>query len=191
LLGLYIASLVFGGGLLALTLFGGHGGHEVHMGGDAGHDVHAGHDGHSHDSRGSQAFSVVLSLRFWTFLLAFGGLTGLLLTLIGAPDGLCAILAGSAGAVLGGVAAFSMQKLDRDQVSGTLSEDDWLGKTGRVMLPVSSARNGKIRMEFDGEVQDLLATVSEEDGELGVGDAVIVVSLADGVAKVAKVQKGG
>ena len=134
---------------------------------------------------------MVLSLRFWTFLLAFGGLTGLLLTAIGAPAGLTAILAGCAGTVLGGVAAFSMQKLDRDQVSGTLGEDDWLGKTGRVTLPVSATRNGKIRMEFDGEVQDMMATASEEDGELGVGDPVIVVSLADGVAKVAKVLKGG
>lgn len=102
MLSLYIAALIFGGGLLALSLLGGHGhgdadgdGHvDLHGDADAGdHDQHsgahhaAGHAEHpdAHVKGGGDFVTIFVSLRFWTFLLGFGGLTGLLLTLLSVP----------------------------------------------------------------------------------------------------------
>src|SRR5205814_2091731 len=69
----YLFSLVVGGALLVASLVGGH------------HDT--GHDGGAeHDATHDLAWSM-LSVRFWTYGLTFGGATGVLLRLLAhAPE---------------------------------------------------------------------------------------------------------
>lgn len=187
MLGVYLFALILGGGMLLLSLAGGHhGGDSGHGAGHAGHDAH--HAAHEHAKGGARAgadlLSIFLSLRFWTFFLAFGGLSGLLLTALKLPPEIVAVVSAIDGLTLGAVAASVMARLSREQLSSALTAEDWVGRSGRVTIPVSAARQGKIRLELEEEVVDLIASVAESDGELAVGTEVIVVSLEDGVATV-------
>ena len=209
LLGPYIGALLFGGVLLALSLFAG--GHD-----DAAGDAHGHGDGHGdghgegdleadggeahadggHDSHGAQVahehggaidgfLSTFASLRFWTFFFAFGGATGLALTILGLPTVVTAIAAGVMGGVAGGFAAWAFRYIAKNSLSSSLSSEDWIGRTAKVTVPVSPVRPGKILITFDNEVKELLAlSAGESDGAIGVGEEVLIVSMTDGVAKV-------
>lgn len=188
MLGIYIAALILGGGLLLVSIAGGHDGgdsgtdHDHAFGhGDAAHGD-AAHDGVAQD--GTDVIALFLSLRFWTFLLAFGGLTGVLLALVGVPEPVRAAVSGGVGFALGTFAAWAMQRLSKSSLSSALSSDDWIGRTARVTVPVSAARPGKIRVELDGEVVELIARATEPDGDIGFGAEVLVVAMQDGVASV-------
>lgn len=207
LLGPYIGALLFGGLLLALSLFAGgdedadgdghadldgHGDLDGHADADidaeADFDAH-GHAGldHSHDHAlgDSAVLSTFASLRFWTFFFAFGGGTGVPLTLLGLPPVVVAIAAAVMGGVSGGFAAWAFRYLGRNQLSSSLSADDWIGRTAKVVVPVSHERPGKILLSFDNEVKELVAlSAGVSDGAIGVGEEVIVVSMNDGIAKV-------
>lgn len=197
MLGPYIAAFLFGGILLAISLMAG--GHDDADGGDHGDadaDAHAdgevdAHADHGHDSGGKDVaagtgfLSTFASLRFWTFFLAFGGGAGIAFTLLGLPSIVTAIAAGMMGAVSGGFAAWAFRTLGRKDLSSSLSADDWIGRTGKVTVPVSPDRPGKIFLSFENEVKELVAlSAGAADGSIGVGEEVIVVSMADGVAKV-------
>ena len=205
MLGPYIGALLFGGLLLALSLFAGgdedadgdghvdtdvHGDADVHgdldADVDADVDAHAGHD-HSHDHAfgDSAILSTFASLRFWTFFFAFAGGTGVPLTLLGLPAVVVAVAALVMGGVSGGFAAWAFRYLGRNQLSSSLSADDWIGRTAKVVVPVSHERPGKILLSFDNEVKELVAlSAGASDGAIAVGEEVIVVSLSDGIAKV-------
>lgn len=170
MLSLYIAALVFGGGLLALSLLGGHD--------DAGH----GDADHADGDHGDH--TIFVSLRFWTFLLGFGGATGLLLTLLSIPAGITAAVAGTLGVVFGFIASWSVRTLSRSQHSSSFGMADWEGRNARVIVPVSAERMGKIRLQLEDEVKEVLATANAADGELGVGTDVIVAGMENGVALV-------
>jgi hypothetical protein len=203
LLGPYIGAFLFGGLLLALSLFAGggedadgdghaDGGHDGHGGAevDADADAHAGHggdDSHAHHvgGEGSAFLSTFASLRFWTFFFAFAGGTGTTLTLLGYGTVVTAVAAAVMGAVSGGFAAWAFRYLGSNQLSSSLSSEDWIGRTAKVVVPVSDTRPGKILLSFDDEVKELVAlSAGASDGAIGVGEEVIVVSLHDGVARV-------
>jgi hypothetical protein len=209
LLGPYIGAFLFGGLLLALSLFAGghddaagdahgHGDHDGHGHAEADADgdaeAHADSDAHGHDSgahasagEGSALLSTFASLRFWTFFFAFAGGTGIALTLAGLPTVVTAVASGMMGAVSGGFAAWAFRYLGRNQLSSSLSSEDWIGRTARVVVPVSDLRPGKILMSFDNEVKELVAlSAGASDGAIGIGEEVIVVSMIDGVAKVTR-----
>lgn len=204
-LGIYVAALIFGGGLLALSVFGG--GEEADADGDAeiggaeldadagadlDADADAGGGGGADDVHAASDFlTIFVSLRFWTFLLGFGGLTGLLLTILGVAEPIGMIASAGMGAVCGTVATLAVRALSRGQISSSLGQDDWIGRSGRVVLPVSAARAGKIRLEFEHEVKDVMALAAGDEGELAIGQDVIVVEMVDGVAKVTAAQPSG
>lgn len=205
MLGPYIGAFLFGGLLLALSLFAGghddadgdahgHGDHDGHgdaeADADADADAHAeagGHDSHGHTAaaEGSALLSTFASLRFWTFFFAFAGGTGIALTLLGLPTVVTAVAAAVMGATSGGFAAWAFRYLGRNQLSSSLSSEDWIGRTAKVVVPVSDVRPGKILLSFDNEVKELVAlSAGATDGAIGIGEEVIVVSMHDGVAKV-------
>ena len=198
MLGPYIGALLFGGLLLALSLFAGggedadgdghaDGGADGHGDADADAGVHGGHDAHGHllASEGSALLSTFASLRFWTFFFAFAGGTGVTLTLLGLPAVVTALAAVAMGGISGGFAAWAFRYLGRNQLTSSLTSEDWIGRTAKVVVPVSHVRPGKILMSFDNEVKELVAlSAGTSDGAIGVGEEVIVVSMTDGVAKV-------
>ena len=190
MLGVYLAALIVGGGLLLLSLAGGHG-HDLHAGG---HDAHgSGHDAHGHhDVRGggSDFLALFASLRFWTFFLASGGLTGLILRVIGLAEPIPLAVAVADGFGLGLAAALLFRRMSTEQLSSARSTEDWIGKTGKVTIPVSAAHPGKIRLELDDEVVDLIARAAEAEGELPVGEEVMIVEMDDDTALVSRAAPG-
>lgn len=177
MLTLYLVCLAFGGILVAFTVLAGDGGD---VGGyDA--DAVAPSGGH-----GLQAVSEFLSFRTLVFFLAFFGLTGTILTLLGGS----AVVALVASLGMGAVAGIGIQKavlyLVRSESGQGFDIRRLEGSRGRVLLGCSRRTRGKISVDLHDRTMQLLAQVAEEAGEdsFAPGDAVVVVSVRDGVAYV-------
>ncbi len=162
----YVAAAIVGLVLLGASLLG------------AGHGHAAGHDG-SGDGEGSPLLAL-LSVRVWTYLLAFGGATGVLLRLVGGEgeprSAMGALFVGTAAAVM---ARVILGRLSRAGPSGTVRAHDLVGRTGDVIIPFAGAATGKVRVRVAGEAVDILATT--DDGEpLGRNDEVLIVEVREG-----------
>jgi len=172
---LYLAALVVGLGSIALQLLLGG---DADADADASGDVHAasGADAHAHGAAGhgeAGVSAIFLSLRFWTFgLLAFG-LAGTLLHYLGlASRGVSAVAAILMGLLCGFAASFTLRVLARADLSSGAQSDDALGRLGKVLVPCSRERRGKIRIELRGQTLDYVA--STDDEELVAGESVLV-----------------
>lgn len=227
MLELYLAALIFGGGLLLISaVAGGHdhdADHDVdghdgieHDAGAADHDVdhdldadhgldadHALDGGHglpgdhaahldqaggdtaggaglpSHLHGGLPAVSDVpflpfLTVRFWTFGSTFFGLFGTLGTWLGvASSGITLALSVVAGALSGGVASYVIHRLKSSAADSSVRDADWEGATADVLLPITSDRQGKVRVTLKGRTLDIRAVSRGRD--LGPGDRALVV----------------
>jgi membrane protein implicated in regulation of membrane protease activity len=122
-------------------------------------------------------FSILKTLKFWTFALCFFGLTGLVLSHlpVGLPANLVAIAAVSMGIVCGSLVAGSLQFLGQRQVDSLVRAPDLVGLTGIVEVPFDRTRRGKVRLLIKGSMIDLLASTDEAQ-TLQQGDRVLVVS---------------
>ena len=172
---LYLVCLAFGGLLLAASaLGGGHGDHDHAV--DHGHDQ--GHDGHH-----LSAFSWLLNLRFWTFSLAFFGLTGPVLTAAGAlPAAATLALAAVIGLGAGYVASRILQTLGRP-LGVVAAAGAHIGREGVLLLPVDRAQPGKVRLSIAGASTDFVAETQAEEA-LPIGTTVLVVGFRGNVALV-------
>src|SRR5271170_6716795 len=161
----YVALAVVGLVLLGASLMG------------AGHDQAIAHDDVSADH--ASPASALLSVRVWTYLLAFGGATGVLLRTVGhAGEPWSAIGAVSVGAVAAMMARVVIGHASRAGASGTVHSRDLVGKTGAVIVPFGAGATGKIRVRVAGADVDVLATA---DGEtLEPRDEVLIVELREG-----------
>lgn len=172
-----MALLIVGGGIVALQLL---------LGGDDGH-AHDGGDGHDHDGDGPPGgfLAIVSSLRFWTFACFSSGLTGVLLHYLKlAGPGLTAALAALMGISLGLTASFAFRALRRAETSSGLEERDTVGTVGRVLLPISKERRGKVRIDIKGQTHDLVATTDE--AELLPGTSVLIEEQQGDTVRVAR-----
>jgi hypothetical protein len=192
LLTAYLISLAFGGTLLGASLVLG-GKDADGAGGDTDTDTETeAHDGHGH-GHGGHAGGIDIgswlpasSLRFWTFLLTFGGAVGTALTLLGSPAS--PIIVGAAALVVGwasGVGAVATVKMLADKSSdSSTSAGELVGATGQLLLGAGPDQPGKVRVDVKGRIQDFVA-VSDET--IGSGERVLVVSSqADGRLVVTK-----
>jgi len=195
---IYLFALVVGGVLLGASIFlgggeagdGDHGvGHDADLDagvdGDADVDDHGSHVTHgdsaspSGDAGGALTFFLwsLGSLRFWTFFLAFFGLTGLALEGLGlvAPGALGPSLAIGMGLVVayGGMGALGA--LSGDRSTSHVSAGDYVGKSARVLLPVRPGEgSGKVRVRVAGSDVDLLATTDDPRGFAARDEALII-----------------
>jgi membrane protein implicated in regulation of membrane protease activity len=200
---IYLAALAFGAVLLVGSLLGGHG----HAAGDAdagsAADAHYGiddadHGGdaheheHSHDQHAAHVgasgylwfMGPFLSLRFWIFGLTFFGLTGSVLDgLRLSRPALTAVLAIVFGLVAGYVAARLFQALARQTVGEINRQGGYIGREGRLLLPVSRHQRGKLRVVVGGVTTDLIAE-SDNEAAMPAGTAVLVVGMRGTVALV-------
>jgi len=204
LLHVYLAALGFGGTLvLASLLLGdrdsdasadadagvdaggdvGHDlGHDADSGADASHDVGGhthGHDGPAHGDVASGltggAWLLVRSFRFWTFVLAFGGLVGTLLTWSGAAGTLpVAGASGGVGFLAGAASVWAMRAVGRGAASSDIDENALAGATATVLVAVPPGGVGKVRLDAKGRVIDLLAE-TEDEAALPIGAEVLVI----------------
>jgi membrane protein implicated in regulation of membrane protease activity len=159
----YLGAAVVGAVLLVASILG------------AGHDHATAHDA-DHDSPAL----ALLSIRVWTYILTFGGLTGLLLRLVAhAHEPLSGIGAALVGVTAAVIARTLIAKAAGEGPSGTVRTADLVGKTGDVVVPFGGKATGKVRVRVGGADVDLLATT--DDGEpLERHDEVLVVEVREG-----------
>lgn len=146
-----------------------------------------GHTNLSHSHHGSSLGAAALqlfSLQLWTYLLAFGGLTGLLLRTLGHVGeplaGLCALGVGLGTAL---TARKVLRGMTREVDSGTVDAERLLGATAEVLVPADAGKTGKVRLSVRGQTVDLLAR-APDGSALTAGAEVVILDVKDGVAEV-------
>jgi membrane protein implicated in regulation of membrane protease activity len=182
----YLAALVIALGVVGVQLFGGGDAHDAAVHGDVA-DVHvdlpAGAASAEGEHAGSDAASLFLSTRFWTFALLAFGLVGALLQLFQLASPLVAFaLAFGSGLCSGLFAALVFRALRRTGAWTGASLQEAVGTTGRVIVPCAKGRVGKVRVSVKGAMVDLLAMT--EAPELEVGARVLVSAIEGDIAKV-------
>lgn len=200
---LYVFSLIVGGVLLAASiLLGGHDDADLDVDADVDADIDADADadgaldkdiGLDEDVGGHGDLSgflyTFLSLRFWTFFLAFFGLTGLTL------DGLDLVssqwlglaLASAMGLLTGSGAVAVLRHLHADSSGAVAESRDYIGKTARVVVPFDGKAMGKVRVDIKGNQVDLLATGLEGEGYEG-REEVLIVEMDGARARIARLE---
>jgi membrane protein implicated in regulation of membrane protease activity len=160
----FLAALILGAGTLAFQLFSSGDGEG---GADAGHAD--GHDAHGeHDAPSSGFLPLVLALRFWSFALLAFGLSGSLfhyLHLLGSWPAFAVAL--GTGVASGLLASWSVRRLQEAHTSSGAETSDLVGQLGRVLVPLSKAQRGKVRVELKGQTLDFIATTDDETLEAG------------------------
>jgi membrane protein implicated in regulation of membrane protease activity len=173
MLGGYLFAAIVGWVLLGASLAGGHGGAS-----NGAHSLALEHVDHATPQ------SVLLSLRFWTYVLAFGGSTGVLLHFVaktGEPLTLAVSL--GVGLVTGVTAKLAWSRLGNAR-GGTVRDDELVGQTGRLLLAAGPQRSGRVRLTVRNASIDLIA--ASDDLTLAANEEVLVVSVRDGVAHVVR-----
>ncbi len=195
MLSLYIVCSVIGLTLIVLSAFAGHhdfsfGAHDVqfdHGGPDihVEHDVHVDHSGGSADNAGeSGAWLPFFSLRFWTYLCAGFGFTGLLLTFFTKTEpGLAIWLSVGTGLVCGLMVAYIYRICQVASTDSTTHEKDILGAQAKVLVAIKENQPGRVRCCVKGDWVDFVA-VSNDGSELHVGDEAVIVAMENGKALV-------
>jgi membrane protein implicated in regulation of membrane protease activity len=143
------------------------------------------HDG-SYDGHGTSSWSLLVSVRFWSFgMLAFG-LVGTALTLLELTSPiLTGVLASIMGTVSGIATSALLRWLRKSSPSSHATATDVVGRVGRVLVPIDPGAHGKVRVEIKESAQDFIASASEaiREGESVVieeegGDGTVIVSRA-------------
>ncbi len=169
---LYIGLATVGLVLLGASLLG------------AGHDHGGGHEAESSaDGSGeghASPVAALLSVRVWTYFLAFGGLTGALLRLVAhAGEPRSALGALAVGAAAATMARLVLTRAAQAGSSGTVQARDLVGRTGGVIVPFAAGATGKVRVRVAGADVDVLA-VADPAEALGRDDEVLIVELREG-----------
>ena len=146
-----------------------------------GKDTDHGGSGHSHDADSAPGigWAPVTSLRFWVFVLTFGGGVGLALSQLGSSELVSASAAAATGWISGVLAVSIIRGLTRRSVSSEIVGAELVGATGTLLLPAGPDRPGKVRLEIKGRAEDFVATVVDGGGELPTGTPVLVVAEGD------------
>lgn len=196
----YLFAAVAGCLLVLVSLVGGaH--HDNSAVGDADPLVGAAHDAAGTDSAGAShshpadaaaghpaglgvALGWLLSVQLWTYLLAFGGLTGLLLrTVAHLPEPLAGGWALGVGLSTALGARAVLRRVLKGADSGTTSHERLVGSSAQVLIPAEPGGTGKIRLTARGQLLDLLARASD-GGALPAAARVSILDVRDGVAEV-------
>ena len=166
----YLGAVAFGVTLLLASLVFG------------GKDTDHGDTGHAHGGDGDGlGWAPVASLRFWVFLLTFGGGAGLALGALGSSAAIAAGGAVGIGWAAGAIAVAVVRSLTRHSVSSALGTAELVGTTGTLVLPVARGKPGKVRVDIKGRIDDYVANlVDDAAGELPSGAAVLIVAEAEG-----------
>ena len=173
---IYIGALLFGGVLIGAAAFGA-GDHPVD-----GFAAHAA-DPHAEGSTHGQLIAL-FGLRFWSFATAFFGITGLLLRMAGVSGGTA--IGAAVGVAAGLAASVFFRKMTREAVGSVGAVGALVGREGRLLLPVTRAQPGKVRLpQPAGGHVDFVAEANEDEA-LAAGAEVIVVEVRGNVAVVTR-----
>lgn len=129
------------------------------------------------------------SFRFWTFFLTFFGATGTVLGVL--PTGL-GPLSGSIGqlaaAILMGTGAGygiakAIRSLSSDDSGATAQGRDFVGKSVKVLVPVTKNEPGQIRVQVKGSTVDLIA-YTEGDLDFSKNDEALIIGMDGSRARI-------
>jgi membrane protein implicated in regulation of membrane protease activity len=138
---------------------------------------------------GQRRFNPFVSFKFYTFFLAFFGLTGMLFTwldLWSTPAGVAAVSVGM-GVAAGLGMTYTMHLANSGNTRGIVGSD-YLGASGKVVLPIDVDQAGKIRVTIRGRTFDMRAELADdEETTLDIDDACFVLGVEDGIAQVVDV----
>lgn len=168
---LYLGAVAFGITLLAASFLL-HGGKDT----DAGH-AGAGH--HADGAAAGLAWAPFGSLRFWVFFFAFGGGAGLALTKLGSSEVVAGAGAVAIGWIAGAMAVTVIRSMTRSSVSSEVTPSELVGTTGTLVLPIGPGQPGKVRVDIKGRMEDFVASLVEEGGNLPTGSTVLIVAEGD------------
>ncbi len=127
----------------------------------------------------------LFSLRFWTFFAAFFGLTGVTLEGLGLAPALPGLIAALLmGTTAGGTATAAFRRLGASTTGVAAASSDYLGKSGRVLVPIHPGGLGKIRMTLRGTTVDVLAATEAES--IDIGEHALVIEMRDTTAIVVR-----
>jgi membrane protein implicated in regulation of membrane protease activity len=170
----FLTTLVIGLGMLAIQLFAGHDA-------DGGHD--AGHDADGHDG----PWILLASVRFWAFALLTFGLVGTLLRLFHFAGRIEATVIATVVALLAGyVASATVRRLQRQVTTSVITNEDVVGRVGRVLVVPTGEARGKVRVAVRGSVVDYVA---RSDDTLEADESVIVEACDEGEVRVIRAPK--
>lgn len=176
LFAIYLGSLLFGGVLIAASVF---------AGADHGAEIHAGDAGHgaAHDQNQGSSWVSLFGLRFWSFGCMFFGITGLVLRAIGL-SALAPVVSTGVGVAAGLGASAAFRRLTGETVGQVRDAASLVGREGTLLLPVAPGQRGKVRLGRPGSGDvDLLA---ESDEALAAETEVLIVEVRGNVAVVAR-----
>ena len=210
----YIFCLVLGGTFVGLSVFGGFAGGdadvdadmdaELDVDMDADLDVDADGDfeadthGLAIDAAGaheydreielsvSRRFNPLVSFKFYTFLLTFFGLTGVIFTglgLWGSEPGVFAVSL-MMGLFAGLGVAYTMFRVNDSTGSEGITERDYVGVSAQVMLPLSNEQVGKVRLFIKGQIIEMPARAADEEVVFDFNQDCFVLGIEDGVVQV-------
>ncbi len=182
MLQMYLVCIGLGGTLLAASLLLG-GDTDV---GDVQFDVDADVDGEVEidgDADGSVfdsmlAWFPLASMRFWTFFLAFFGITGALLTAFGGRSIVIGAIAAAVGYVAGTGAVAVFRSLRKGSVDSTASFLDFVGEPAEVVVPIAKDKPGKVRVCTGNQYFEFLAETHDE-AQFLINQTVLVYDAND------------
>ncbi len=203
LLGLYAFSLIVGGVFVLLSVLSGAGDVDADADMDHGLDFDADHDfdteldanvdadldggdaGHDIETFGRR-YNPLKSFKFYTFSMAFFGLTGVVFTLLQLLSSQLATLglSGVMGLSAGLAVSYILHAANQSEGGRGIGENDYQGAVGQVILPIHVGQRGKIRMQIKGRTVDILAVGEDDDVVLDFNSECIVLGIEDGVARV-------
>lgn len=140
------------------------------------------------DTGRGKRYRPLKSFKFWTFFLAFFGLTGTIFTLLSLWANAIGVAALSAfmGLFAGLLISYLIYVGDRSTAGRVIGQDDFRNLEGKVVLPFGQGRRGKVQVRLQGRLIELEAVMFERDEEVvfNFDDECIILEVDNGVAQV-------
>lgn len=177
---------VVGGALVLVMLLGGDADGGVDMSGDLDLDGDVNLDGTADGSGVGSVIASIFSFRTIIFVLAFFGVTGLILPLVGTGATATFIGALAVGGFAGLLNDRVLRYVTRTSGGMGITALSLSGVPASVTLPVRTGRRGRVTVEIDGRTVALVAEPyrsGEQNFETGA--TVVVIEVIEGVAKIA------
>lgn len=190
MLAIYLAALIFGGIFLGFTLFSGSDSDSS----DVSHDTDLSHDtgdlGHGDiPSHGLMAEAAqFFSIRNIIFFLTFFGLTGSVLSWLD-TNSIVTFLSSMTMGVFSAGFGYAFMKYIKNSDSGeSISIRSLTGRVGKVVLPATKNKRGKVLISSSSGTIELTAIVSEasDEDELKIGETILVIDFSDNDAIITK-----
>jgi hypothetical protein len=192
LLHLYVFSFIVGGVFVGLSVFSGLDkafdvDKDIDVDGDGDVDVDKDLDIDDVETVTGRRWRPWRSFKFWTFFLAFFGMTGTLFTTLSLWGSAVGVLALSVvlGLFAGLGVSYGLYVAGNSLGGKVASERDYVGIQAQVVLPVSGERYGKIKLRHKGRILELPARPDDDNVVFALNEECVVLDVEDGVARVA------